>query len=160
MFARNEPARRGIQRAATALGVTALAVAGSVSAGTAARAATDADLLGISVQSYSTYDRVTLDVSSIPGYTITPTGELDGQGSGKPVTLPNSNTYLDVELSPADITGFSGPALITASGPEVEAVQLMSSGEGDVQIGIGLDHTSTYTVTALSATELAIDVAH
>ena len=112
------------------------------------------------MESHSAYDRVVLDVSSIPGYTVTPADVLVRDGSGKDVTLPNSNAYLDVELTPADSSGFAGPAQITTGDPEVAAVALLTSFEGSVQVGIGLDHASGYTVTVLSPTQLAIDVAH
>jgi hypothetical protein len=85
---------------------------------------------------------------------------LTSDGSGKDVTLPGSNTYLDVVLHPADIAGFSGPTEVITADPEVKAAKLVSAFESYVQVGIGLDHVSSYTVTALSPTELAIDVAH
>jgi len=151
---------RGGLLVATVLGAAAAVFAGSVSAGMAATQATNAHLLGISVESYSTYDRVILDVSSVPGYTITATDELIHDGSGKDVTLPNSNTYLDVELSPADTVGYAGATLVTTTDAEVKAVEQLGTYEGYVQVGIGLDHASGYTVTVLSATQLAIDVAH
>jgi hypothetical protein len=99
-------------------------------------------------------------VSIIPGYTITAEDQLTGEGSGKEVTLPGSNTYLNVDLNPADIDGYSSPKLVTTSFPEVKAAEMVSAYEGYVQVGIGLDHVSSYTVTVLSPTELAIDVAH
>jgi hypothetical protein len=101
-----------------------------------------------------------LDVSGVPGYTVTPTDVLIRNTSGKDVTLPNSNTYLDVELNPADTVGFTGATQVTTGLPEVAAVSVLSSFEGYAQLGIGLDHVSSYTVTVLSPTELAIDVAH
>jgi hypothetical protein len=142
------------------LGAAAVAVATSIPAGTAATQTTNTHLLGISVQSYPTYDRVILDVSSIPGYTVTATDDLVSQGSGKDVTLPDSNTYLDVELNPADNQGYAGPTLVSTVFPEVKAVEKLGAFEGYAQVGIGLDHASSYTVTVLSATQLAIDVAH
>lgn len=148
------------RRAAAVLGAVGVVMAASVPAGMAATQSSTSHLLGISVQSYPTYDRVILDVSSIPGYTVTPTDVLEAQGSGKDVTLPNSNTYLDLELNPADDEGYSGSTLVTTAFPEVKAVKQMGGFEGYAQVGIGLDHASSYAVTALSPTELAIDVAH
>jgi hypothetical protein len=143
------------------LGAAAMAIAASIPAGAAAATnSASSHLLGISVQSYPAYDRVVLDLSSIPGYTVTATDELTGQGSGKDITLPGSKTYLDVELSPSDTQGYSGPTLVTTAYPQVKAVQQLGSFEGYTQVGIGLDHASGYTVTVLSPTELAIDVAH
>lgn len=153
-------AGRASRRAGAVLGAAALALAACVPAGAAATGTSGGHLLGISVQSYPTYDRVLLEVSAVPGYTVTPTDELTGQASGKDVTLPGSNTYLDVELNPADIDGFSGPQRVTTTYPQVKAVQQMGAFEGYTQVGIGLAHASTYTVTVLSPTELAIDVAH
>lgn len=150
----------GGRRAATLVGAAGLAMAASVPTSTAGTFPVDPHLLGISIQSYSTYDRVILDVSSIPGYTVTPTDVLESEGSGKDHTLPGSNTYLNVELNPADIEGFSGPTEVVTAFPEVKAAQIMSAFEGYVQVGIGLDHVSSFTVTALSPTELAIDVTH
>jgi hypothetical protein len=160
MFSIHGATGRGGLRAGALFGTAALAFAASMPAGLAATPPTTAHLLGISVQSYATYDRVILDLSSIPGYTVTATDFLEHDGSGKDVTLPNSNTYLDVELSPADITGYSGATLLTTSDAEVKAVKQMGTFEGYDQVGIGLDHASGYTVTVLSATEVAIDVAH
>jgi hypothetical protein len=151
---------RSGRRAATVFGAAALAIAAFIPAGTAATRTAGSHLLGISVQSYPAYDRVVLDLSAIPGYTVTATDELTGQGSGKDVTLPNSNTYLNVELNPADTQGYSGPTLVTTTYPEVKAVQQMGAFEGYTQVGIGLQHVSSYTVTVLSPTQLAIDVAH
>lgn len=152
-------ARAG-RRTAAVLGAAGLAIAASIPAGAAATRTAGNHLLGISVQSYPTYDRVLLEVSSVPGYTVTATDELTGQGSGKDVTLPNSNTYLDVELNPADTQGYSGPTLVTTADPEVKAVQQMGAFEGYTQVGIGLAYASGYTVTVLSPTQIAIDVAH
>jgi hypothetical protein len=160
MLSNYAAAGHGGRRAVTVLGAAAMAVAASVSTSAAATMPVDPHVLGISVQSYATYDRVILDVSSIPGYTVTPTDVLESDGSGKDHTLPGSNTYLNVELNPADIEGFSGPTEVTTTFAEVKAAQLMSAFEGYVQVGIGLDHVSSFTVTALSPTELAIDVAH
>jgi hypothetical protein len=151
---------RGGWRVATVLGVAAIAVGVSMPASMAATMPPDPNLLGISVESYATYDRVILDVSSIPGYTVDPTDVLIGDGSGKDYTLPGSNTYLNVELNRAEVEGFSGPTEVITADPEVKAVRLMSAFEAYVQVGIGLDHVSSYTVTALSPTELVIDVAH
>lgn len=152
---------RGSRQAATVLGTICLGLATALPASAATNTAqSTAHLLGLSVQSHATYDRVILTVSSIPGYTVTPTDELMGGGSGKDVTLPNSNTYLDVELQPSDIVGFSGPTEITTGDPEVAAVAELSSYESYTQVGIGLSHASSYTVTVLSPTQLAIDVAH
>lgn len=152
---------RGGRQAAIVAGAIGLCVAGALPASAAAKTAdSGSHLLGLSVQSYSTYDRVILNVSSIPGYTVTPTDELVRDSSGKDVTLPNSHTYLNVELNPSDISGFSGPTEITTGDPEVAAVAELSSYEGYTQVGIGLDHASSYTVTVLSSTQLAIDVAH
>jgi hypothetical protein len=150
---------RNGRRAAVALGTIGLSLAAALPA-SASTTQTTPHLLGFSVQSYSTYDRVILDVSSIPGYTVTPTDVLTRNSSGKDVTLPNSNTYLDVELNPADTVGFTGPVQVTTGFPEVAAVAELSSYEGYTQVGIGLNHASGYTVTVLSPTELAIDVAH
>jgi hypothetical protein len=143
------------RRAAAVLGAAGVVMAAGIPAGMAATQNSTSHLLGISVQSYPTYD-----VSSIPGYTVTPTDVLEAQGSGKDVTLPNSNTYLDVELNPADDEGYSGSTLVTTAFPEVKAAKQMGGFEGYAQVGIGLDHASSYTVTVLSPTELAIDVAH
>lgn len=152
---------RGGRRAAVVVGAIGLGLACALPAGAATNTAqAEPHLLGLSVQSFSTYDRVILNVSSIPGYTITPTDVLTRESSGKDVTLPNSNTYLDVELHPSDMVGFSGPTQITTGDPEVAAVAELSSYESYTQVGIGLDHASSYTVTVLSPTQLAIDVAH
>jgi hypothetical protein len=151
---------RGGLRAAMVLSAAGAALAASVPAGMAATQTANAHLLGISVESHSTYDRVILDVSSVPGYTVTATPELVRDGSGKDVTLPGSNTYLDVELTPADTAGYSGATLVTTTDSEVKAVEQLGSFEGYAQVGIGLDHASGYTVTVLSPTELAIDVTH
>lgn len=151
---------RGGRRVATVLGAAAIAAATSVPASMAAATPSFPNLLGISVQSYSTYDRVILDVSSIPGYTIDATDYLESEPSGKDITLFNSNTYLNVDLHPADIQGFSGPNEVITADPEVKAARLVSVSESYVQVGIGLDHVSSYTVTAVSPTELVIDVAH
>lgn len=152
---------RGGRMAAIALGTIGLGLATALPASATTHAAqTTSHLLGLSVQSYPTYDRVLLNVSSIPGYTVTPTDELVRDSSGKDVTLPNSTTYLNVELSPSDTLGFSGPTQLTTGDPEVAAVAELSSYEGSTQVGIGLAHASGYTVTVLSATQLAIDVAH
>ena len=150
------------RRAAVVVGAVGLSLAAALPASAAANTAQagSAHLLGFSVQTYSTYDRVILTVSSIPGYTVTPTDVLTSDGSGKDVTLPNSNTYLNVELNPSDMLGFSGPTRITTGDPEVAAVAELSSYEGYTQLGIGLNHASSYTVTVLSSTQLAIDVAH
>lgn len=148
------------RRAAAVLAATGVVMAAGIPAGMAATQNSTSHLLGISVQSYPTYDRVILDVSSIPGYTVTPTDVLEAQGSGKDVTLPNSNTYLDVELNPADDAGYTGSTLVTTAFPEVKAAKQMGGFEGYAQVGIGLDHASSYTVTVLSPTQLAIDVAH
>jgi hypothetical protein len=56
--------------------------------------------------------------------------------------------------------GRARPKLVTTTFPEVKAAEMVSAYEGYVQVGIGLDHVSSYTVTVLSPTELAIDVAH
>ncbi|MEZ0113466.1 hypothetical protein ABH920_007496 [Catenulispora sp. EB89] len=152
---------RGGRQAAVVMGAIGLSLAAALPANASAHTAdAGSHLLGLSVQSYSTYDRVILNVSSIPGYTVTPTDELTRDGSGKDVTLPNSNTYLNVELNPSDISGFSGPTQITTGDPEVAAVAELTSFEGYTQVGIGLDHASSYTVTVLDSTHLAIDVAH
>lgn len=154
-------AGRGGRRAAIVVGAIGLSLAGALPAGASTNTADGtAHLLGFSVMSYSTYDRVILDVSSVPGYTVTATDELVNTSSGKDVTLPNSNTYLDVELHPSDSVGFSGSTEITTGDPEVAAVGLVTSFESYTQVGIGLDHASSYTVTVLSSTQLAIDVAH
>lgn len=162
MLSKSAVSGRGSRRAALVVGAIGLSLAGALpaSASTTTAQAGTSHLLGLSVESHATYDRVILDVSSIPGYTITATDELVRDGSGKDVTLPNSNTYLDVELHPADISGFSGPTEITTGDPEVAAVAELTSFESYVQVGIGLDHASSYTVTVLSSTQLAIDVAH
>lgn len=161
MLSTSRVAGRNGRRAALLVGAIGLSVAGALPASASTTTAqSGSHLLGLSVESHATYDRVILTVSSIPGYTITPTDELVGGGSGKDVTLPNSNTYLDVELHPADTVGFSGPTEITTGDPEVAAVAEVSSFESYVQVGIGLSHTSSYTVTVLSSTQLAIDVAH
>ena len=152
---------RGARQAAVVAGAIGLSLAATLPANASTHTAnTTSHLLSFSVQSYSTYDRVILNVSSIPGYTVTPTDELTSGGSGKDVTLPNSNTYLDVELHPSDISGFTGPTEQTTGDPEVAAVAEVSSFESYTQIGIGLNHASSYTVTVLSPTQLAIDVAH
>lgn len=152
---------RGARQAAVVLGTIGLGLAAALPASaTTNTAQTTPHLLGFSVQSYSTYDRVILDVSSIPGYTVTPTDVLTRESSGKDVTLPNSNTYLDVELHPADTLGFTGPTEVTTGFPEVAAVAELSSYESYTQVGIGLSHAAGYTVTVLSPTQLAIDVAH
>lgn len=152
---------RGGRQAAVVVGAIGLSLAATLPANASAHSAqTASHLLGFSVQSYSTYDRVILNVSSVPGYTVTATDELTRDSSGKDVTLPNSNTYLNVELNPSDISGFTGPTQITTGDPEVAAVAELSSFEGYTQVGIGLDHASSYTVTVLSPTQLAIDVAH
>lgn len=147
-------------RAVAVLGAAAAVMAASIPAGMAATQSSTGHLLGISVQSYPTFDRVILEVSSIPGYSVTPTDVLEAQGSGKDVTLPNAHTYLDVELNPADDEGYSGSTLVTTAFPEVKAAKQMGGFEAYAQVGIGLDHASSYTVTVLSPTELAIDVAH
>jgi hypothetical protein len=152
---------RSSRRAAVVLGTAALGLATALPANaTTNTAQSTSHLVGFSVQSHSTYDRVILDVSGVPGYTVTPTDVLIRNTSGKDVTLPNSNTYLDVELNPADTVGFTGATQVTTGLPEVAAVSVLSSFEGYAQLGIGLDHVSSYTVTVLSPTELAIDVAH
>ena len=152
---------RSGRQAAVVMGTIALGLATALPASaTTNTAQTTPHLVGFSVQSYSTYDRVILDVSGMPGYTVTPTDVLTRNTSGKDVTLPNSNTYLDVELNPADTAGFTGPTAVTTGFPEVAAVATLSSFEGYTQVGIGLNHASGYTVTVLSPTELAIDVAH
>lgn len=152
---------RGGRRAVLVVGAIGLSLAGALPASAStATVQSGSHLLGLSVETHSTYDRVILDVSSVPGYTVTPTDVLIRGGSGKDVTLPNSTTYLDVELSPADVAGFAGPTQITTGDPEVAAVAELSSFEGYVQVGIGLDHASGYTVTVLSPTRLAVDVAH
>lgn len=161
MLSKYGVAGRGGRRAAVVVGAIGLGLAGALPASAAANAAdAGSHLVGFSVQSYSTYDRVILNVSSIPGYTVTPTDVLTRNSSGKDVTLPGSNTYLDVELNPSDTIGFSGPTQITTGDPEVAAVAELSSYEGYTQLGIGLGHASSYTVTVLSPTQLAIDVAH
>ncbi|NUR32075.1 MAG: hypothetical protein HOV83_40565 [Catenulispora sp.] len=155
-----ETGRSG-RRAAVVLGTVALGLATALPANaTATTAQTTSHLVGFSVQAHSTYDRVVLDVSGIPGYTVTPTDVLTRNTSGKDVTLPNSTTYLDVELNPADTAGFTGATQVTTGLPEVAAVSVLSSFEGYTQLGIGLSHASSYTVTVLSPTQLAIDVAH
>jgi hypothetical protein len=160
MLSKSGATERGGRRAALVVGAIGLSVAGALPASASTTTAqSGSHLLGLSVESHATYDRVILDVSSIPGYTIAATDELISSGSGKDVTLPNSSTYLDVELHPADVTGFSGPTQITTGGPEVAAVAELTSFESYVQVGIGLNHASSYTVTALSPTQLAIDVA-
>lgn len=152
---------RGGRRAAVVLGTVGLGLAAALPASATTNTAnTTSHLLGLSVHSYSTYDRVVLDVSSVPGYTVTPTDVLTRDSSGKDVTLPGSTTYLNVELNPADNLGFTGPTQLTTGAPEVAAVAELSSYEGYTQVGIGLTHASSYTVTVLSPTQLAIDVAH
>jgi|GEM_PF-3091231 hypothetical protein len=162
MLSTSRVAGRNGRRAALLVGAIGLSVAGALpaSASTTTAQSGTSHLLGLSVESHSTYDRVILNVSGIPGYTVTPTDELVGAASGKDITLPNSNTYLDVELHPADTAGFSGPTEITTGDPEVAAVAELTSFESYVQVGIGLNHASSYTVTVLSPTQLAIDVAH
>jgi hypothetical protein len=91
---------------------------------------------------------------------VTPTDVLTRNTSGKDVTLPGSTTYLDVELNPADLVGFTGATQVTTGFSEVAAVAELSSFEGYTQLGIGLNHVSSFTVTVLSPTQLAIDVAH
>lgn len=152
---------RGGRQAAIVVGAIGLSLAGALPASASTHTASSTShLLGFSVTSYATYDRVILDVSSIPGYTVTPTDVLTSEASGKDLTLPNSNTYLNVDLHPSDTVGFTGPWEITTGDPEVAAVAEVSSYESYTQVGIGLDHASSYTVTALSPTQLAIDVAH
>lgn len=153
-------AGRGGRRAAAVLGVAAIAAAVSMPPSMAATSSGQAQLVKFSVQSYATYDRVLIDLSSVPNYTVTGPDVLTSDGSGKGVTLPGSNTYLTVELTPADIEGYSGPKLVTTTSTEVKAVEWVTAFEGYVEMGIGLDHASSYTVTVLSPTELAIDVAH
>ncbi|MFL6117850.1 MAG: hypothetical protein ACJ786_41830 [Catenulispora sp.] len=149
------------RRTGIVLGTIGLGLAAALPASASTHTAqTTSHLLGLSVQSYSTYDRVILTVSSVPGYTVTPTDVLTRNSSGKDVTLPDSNTYLDVELNPADTVGFTGPTQVTTGFPEVAAVAELSSYEGYTQVGIGLNHASGYTVTVLGPTQLAIDVAH
>jgi hypothetical protein len=173
MMSNHRATGRGGRRAAVVAGTIALGLATALSANATANAGTKTStntavstaqttshLVGFSVQSYSTYDRVILNVSSIPGYTVTPTDVLTRDSSGKDVTLPGSNTYLDVELNPADTLGFTGPTQVTTGFSEVAAVAELSSWEGYTQVGIGLNHASGYTVTVLSPTQLAIDVAH
>jgi hypothetical protein len=161
MLSKNGMTARSGRRAAIALGTIGVGMAVALPASaTTNTSQTASHLLGFSVQSYSAYDRVILDVSSIPGYTVTATDVLSLDSSGKDVTLPHSNTYLNVELNPADNAGFTGATEVTTGSPEVAAVAELGSFEGHTQVGIGLDHASSYTVTALSPTELAIDVAH
>jgi hypothetical protein len=142
------------------LGLAAAALPANAATNSPHTAQTTPHLLGFSVQPYSTYDRVILTLSSIPDHTVTPTDELMSETSGKDVTLPGSTTYLNVDLHPADLVGFSGPTRVTTGDAEVAAVAEVSSFEGYTQLGIGLDHASGYTVTVLSTTQLAIDVAH
>jgi hypothetical protein len=161
MLSRHGVTGRGGRRGAVVLGAIGLSLVAALPASANTSTAQVAPhLLGFSVQSHSTYDRVILDVSGIPGYTVAATDALTRAASGKDVTLPNSNTYLDVDLSPADTVGFTGATQVTTGFPEVAAVAQMGTFEGHVQLGIGLSHAAGYTVTVLSPTELAIDVAH
>ncbi|NUR60569.1 MAG: hypothetical protein HOV87_18185, partial [Catenulispora sp.] len=154
---------RSGRRAAVVLGAAALGLATALPANAATHTATNtathtaqttSHLVGLSVQSYAAYDRVILTVSSVPGYTVTPTDVLTRASSGKDVTLPGANTYLDVELNPADTLGFTGPTQVTTGFSEVTAVAELSSWEGYTQVGIGLNHAAGYTVTVLSPTQL------
>jgi hypothetical protein len=156
------------RRATTVLTAAVLVTCGPAASASAAsslsppqEALATAHLLSLRVEEHPMFDRVLLTLSSLTGSHVTPTDELDGQGSGKPIPLPESHTYLDISLNPADTEGYSGPARITPGLPNVKAIANLGAYEGYVQVGVGLDHRSGYSVsTQANPAAIIIDVQH
>ncbi|MFI9386428.1 hypothetical protein [Kutzneria sp. NPDC052558] len=150
-----------------ALLLALLALVAVAPSASAAPSDTAARLTNIRVGAHDTYDRVVLDLTSLPTYSYDFTSQLYYDPSGRPVTIPGA-TFVRLVMQGAtsyDDNGnptYTGPRTITTPQlTNVQAVAIIGDFEHVLSVGLGLKHTATVHVFTLTApNRLVIDVGH
>jgi len=128
---------------------------------------TAARLTNIRVGAHDTYDRVVLDLTSLPSYSYDFVDQLEYVPSGKPVNIPGT-TFVKLVMQGAatyDDNGnptYPGPRTITTPQlTNVQAVAIIGDFEHVLSVGFGLKHTANVHVFTLTGpNRLVIDVDH
>jgi hypothetical protein len=150
-----------------ALLLTLLALVAVVPAASAAPSDTAAHLTNIRVGAHDTYDRVVLDLTSLPSYSYSLVDQLEYDPSGKPVNIPGTKF---LRLAAQGATSYDDNGNPTYPGPRtfttpqltnVQAVAIIGDFEHVLSVGLGLRHAGGVHVFTLTApNRLVIDVDH
>ncbi|GAA3431040.1 AMIN-like domain-containing (lipo)protein [Kutzneria kofuensis] len=150
-----------------ALLLALLALVAVAPAAGAAPSDTAARLTNIRVGAHDTYDRVVLDLTSLPAYRYELVDQLYYDPSGNPVTIPGTK-FVKLVMQGAssfDDNGnptYTGPRTIsTPQLTNVQAVAIIGDFEHVLSVGLGLKHPANVHVFTLTGpNRLVIDVDH
>lgn len=150
-----------------ALSLALLTLVALASTAGAAPSDTTARLTNIRVGAHDTYDRVVLDLTSLPAYSYELVDQLYYDPSGKPVAIPGTKFVKLVAqgASSYDDNGqptYLGPrSFTTPQLTNVQAVAIIGDFEHVLSVGLGLRHAaSVHVFTLTGPNRLVVDVNH